>query len=63
MINLWQGTSTTEHPNGTLSYMPERFALLLHTEDSHNCLAPTLLIILEGGIVAMRVDLSFGETR
>lgn len=25
-------------------------------------LAPTLLIILEGVIVAMRVDLSFGET-
>ena len=43
--------------------MPERFALLIHTEDSHNCLTPTLLIILEGVIVAMRVDLSFGETR
>lgn len=40
--------------------MPERFTILLHTtesQDSHSFLAPILLIILEGEVIAMGVDL------
>lgn len=43
--------------------MPVKSAILFHTTDSHSCLTSTLLIILEGEIVTMRVDLSFGENR